>query len=159
MKVRAGSSPVIRTKQYKSEPYANRRRVRICSFSERFIKWKMRVVLSTTLILRWFILIVQSSTFRRLLCLLRFHRSWLCPEARFSPMHPLRLPICPKSFRTACLFQPRKINFVLLSFFEGDESINERLFTQLYFKLFSIICQTFLNGCKSLIFYNLKFRP
>ena len=159
MQVRAGSSPVIRTKQYKSEPYANRRRVRICSFSERFIKWKMRVVLSTTLILRWFILIVQSSTFRRLLCLLRFHRSWLCPEARFSPMHPLRLPICPKSFRTACLFQPRKINFVLLSFFEGDESINERLFTQLYFKLFSIICQTFLNGCKSLIFYNLKFRP
>ena len=88
----------IRTKQYKSEPYANRRRVRICSFSERFIKWKMRVVLSATLILRWFILIVQSSTFRRLLCLLHFRRSWLCPEARFSPMHPLRLPICPKSF-------------------------------------------------------------
>ena len=106
-----------------------------------------------TLILLW---IIQFPTFQRLLCLLRFHRSWLCPEARFSPMHPLRLPICPKSFRTACLFQPRKLNFVLLSFFEGDKSINERLFTQLYFKLFSIICQIILNSCKNQISRNLK---
>ncbi len=71
-------------------------------------------------------------------------------------MHPLRLPICPKSFRTACYFQPRKLFFCSPFCFEGDKPINERLFTQLYFKLFSIICQTFLNGCKILIFCNLK---
>ena len=158
MQVRAGSSPVIRTKQHKSEPYANRRRVRICCFSEWFLIEKTRIALR----LSSFALdysVCSAFHFSKITLPSSLSQKLIMSGSKVLTNASITSSDMPEIISDGLFVSATENKFCSPFFLEGDKSINERLFTQLYSKLFSIICQTFLNGCKSLIFCNLKFRP
>ena len=73
---------------------------------------------SSSTLLRFFMFysVVLLSIQRILSDLLRCPKTLICPDTKLLPMSPMRLPLCPKSFWAAYFFQPRKLNFVLLSF-------------------------------------------